>query len=117
MATLVRPERAGAVDEHPPAGRGRVAHDGVERHREGVGQDGGLVRRCRRGPGMSMESCAASSSAQAPGAPVMTPTWTPGPRSPLVKLQHRLRSPAWHGGHGGSMPRGPQVSHGLRTTR
>ena len=69
------------------------------------------------GTGMSMESCAASCSAQAPGAPVITPTWTPGPRSPLVKLQQRLRSPAWHGGHGGSMPRGPQVSHGLSTTR
>ncbi len=69
------------------------------------------------GTGISMESWAASCSAHAPGAAVMTPTWTPGPRSPLVKLQHRLRSPATQGGHGGSMPRGPQVSHGLSTTR
>ena len=69
------------------------------------------------GTGISMESCAASCSAQAPGAPVMTPTWTPGPRSPLVKLQHRLRSPAWQGGHSGVMPRGAQVNQGLRTTR
>ena len=53
------------------------------------------------GTGISMESWAASNSAQAPGAPVSTPRWTPGPRSPLVKLQHMLRSPAWHGGHGG----------------
>ncbi len=69
------------------------------------------------GTGINMESCAASCSAQAPGAPVVTPTCTPGPRSPLVKLQHRLRSPAWQGGQGGSMPRGPQVSQGFSTTR
>ena len=69
------------------------------------------------GTGISMESCAASCSAQAPGAPVMTPTCTPGPRSPFVKLQQRLRSPAWQGGQSGSMPRGAQVNHGLSTTR
>ena len=44
-------EGAGAVDEHPPRGGRRVAHDGVEGDREGIGQHGGLVRRCRRGPG------------------------------------------------------------------
>ena len=69
------------------------------------------------GTGMSMESCAASRSAHAPGAAVMTPTCTPGPRSPLVKLQQRLRSPAWQGGHIGSIPRGAQVSQGFSTTR
>ena len=46
------------------------------------------------GTGMSIESWAAISSAQAPGAPVITPMWTPGPRSPLVNDQHRLTSPA-----------------------
>ena len=69
------------------------------------------------GTGMSMEEWAASCSAQAPGAPVTTPMWTPGPMSPLVKDQHRLRSPAWQGGHRGVMPRGAQLSHGLSTTR
>ena len=34
-----------------------------------------------------------------------------------MKLQHRLRSPAWQGGHIGEMPRGAQVSQGLSTTR
>ena len=36
-------EGAGAVDEHPPRGGRRVAHDGVEGDREGIGQHGGLV--------------------------------------------------------------------------
>ncbi len=36
-------EGAGAVDEHPPRRGRRVAHDGVEGDREGIGQDGGLV--------------------------------------------------------------------------
>ena len=69
------------------------------------------------GTGISIESCAASNSAHAPGASVVTPTCTPGPRLPDVKLQHRLSLPATHAGHGGSTPRGAQVSHGLRTTR
>ena len=34
-----------------------------------------------------------------------------------MKLQQRLRSPAWQGGQSGSMPRGAQVSQGLSTTR
>ena len=38
-------ERAGAVDEHPAARRRRVAGDGVERHRERVGEHGDLVGR------------------------------------------------------------------------
>ena len=36
-------EGAGAVDEHAAPGRRRMAHDGVERHGEGVGQDCRLV--------------------------------------------------------------------------
>jgi len=36
---------------------------------------------------------------------------------PVVKLQHRLRSPATHAGQIGSTPRVTHVSHGLRTTR
>ncbi len=64
-----------------------------------------------------MESWADIRSAQAPGASVMTPMCTPGPRAPLVKLQHSGNSPRTQAGQGGSMPRGPQVSHGLSTTR
>ena len=36
-------QRPSAVDEHPARRRRRVAHDGVEGHREGIGQHGGLV--------------------------------------------------------------------------
>ncbi len=46
------------------------------------------------GTGISMDVWAAMSSAQAPGAPVTTPMWTPGLMSPLVKDQHMLTSPA-----------------------
>ena len=35
----------------------------------------------------------------------------------MVKLQHRLSSPRWHAAHIGVTPRGPQVSHGLSSTR
>ena len=69
------------------------------------------------GTGISIDEWAASCSAQAPGAPVTTPMWTPGPMSPVVNDQHRLTSPAWHGGHSGLIPRGAQLSHGLSTTR
>ena len=69
------------------------------------------------GTGKSIDEWAASPSAQAPGAPVTTPMWTPGPMSPLVNDQHRLRSPAWQGGHSGEIPRGAQLSQGLSTTR
>ena len=64
-----------------------------------------------------MEEWVASSSAHAPGAPVTTPMWTPGLMSPLVNDQHMLRSPAWHGGQSGVMPRGAQLSQGFSTTR
>ncbi len=69
------------------------------------------------GTGKSMDEWVANSSAQAPGAPVTTPMWTPGLMSPLVNDQHMLRSPAWHGGHRGVIPRGAQLSQGLSTTR
>ena len=41
----------------------------------------------------------------------------PAAIGPCVKCQHRLKSPSWHDGQGGSMPRGPQESQGFRTTR
>ena len=43
--------------------------------------------------------------------------WMPGASRPLAKFQQRLRSPATHEGHHGSIPRGPHDSHGLSTTR
>jgi hypothetical protein len=46
------------------------------------------------GTGKSIDEWVAKSSAQAPGAPVTTPMWTPGLMSPLVNDQHMLRSPA-----------------------
>ncbi len=66
---------------------------------------------------MSIESWAAIRSAHPPAR-----RWPPrralrDPSAPSVKLQHRLSSPRWQAGQGGSMPRGPQVSHGLSSTR
>ena len=88
----------------------------MKRDRERVGEDG-RSSVTRSGTGKTIEWWTAIRSAHAPGASVMTPTWTPGPRPPRVKLQQSGRSPATHRGHGGSMPRGPHVSHGLTTTR
>ena len=61
------------------------------------------------GTGMSIESWAASRSAQAPGASVVTPMWTPGPIAPVVKLQHRDRSPARQAGHRRARRRGART--------
>src|SRR3954463_9174592 len=41
----------------------------------------------------------------------------PGLMSPVVKLQHRLRSPASHAEQTGDMPRGAHDNHGFSTTR
>ena len=70
------------------------------------------------GMGMSIESWAAMRSAHPPGRVGGHPDVDARGRAPRsVKLQHRLSSPRWQGGHGGSMPRGPQVSQGLSNTR
>ena len=72
MATLVRPERAGPVDEHPPEGGGgwrTMAWKDTEKGSASTAASSEMPS----GTGISMESCAASCSAQAPGAPVMTP--------------------------------------------
>ena len=69
------------------------------------------------GTGISIDSCAGRYSAKPPGASLEVPVWMPAAIGPRSKLQHRLRSPSWHAGHGGSIPRGPHESHGFRTTR
>ena len=69
------------------------------------------------GTGISIRRWAGSSSANPPVASDEFPVWIPGVSEPSWKCQHRLKSPASHAGHDGSMPRTSHESHGLSTTR
>ncbi|HET6953805.1 MAG TPA: hypothetical protein VFI47_25805 [Acidimicrobiales bacterium] len=69
------------------------------------------------GTGNSMVEWAGISSAKPPVASRATPVWRPVLIGPVVKLQHRLRSPASQAGQTGDTPRGAHDSQGLRTTR
>jgi hypothetical protein len=69
------------------------------------------------GTGISIESCAGRYSAKPPEASLQVPVWMPAANGPSAKCQQMLRSPSRQDPHGGSIPLGPQESHGLRTTR
>ena len=112
-----RPERAGAPDERP----GRPAGGGWRVTLWSDTAKGSAKMACSSstpaGTAKSIDEWAGRSSAYPPVASLETPVCRPGLMSPVVKLQHRLRSPAAQAGHSGSMPRGAQDSHGLSTTR
>ena len=109
-----RPEGPGPVDEGLPPGGGGLRRMACIETAKGSARTA-ISSDTASGTGISIESWAARSSAHAPGASVVTPTWTPGPSLPAVKFA-QAQVPGGTGGAGGSMPRGPQVSHGLSTT-
>ncbi len=88
---------ARTVDQRPPPAGGGHRRMACKGHRQTGRPAPPTSSLTESGIGMSMESCAAMRSAQPPGASLATPTWTPGPSAPSVKLQHRLRSPGLAG--------------------
>src|SRR5215471_10761902 len=69
------------------------------------------------GIGMHIDSWAGTNGAKPPVAALLLPVWMPGGIAPRAKLRQMEYWPSWHSGQGGVMPRGPQDSHGFRTTR
>ena len=111
-----RSERSGAVHEHLPARRRGVARDGVQRHRERVGEHRDLVGHVV-GHGEQHRRVRGHERRPAPLASFDVPTWIPGAMGGVWKFQQRLRSPAAHAGQIGETPRGTHDNQGFSTTR
>jgi len=78
----------------------------VQRHRERVGEHGDVVVDVVGNRGIAIESCAGGARRIRRCPSFALPVWIPGESPALRKFQQREKSPSWHGGRIGEMPRG-----------